>query len=166
MLITSLAFAQVKTVSRSSITFQIKNFGINTQGAIGGLKADITFNPSDLAASSIEATADVNTLDTDNSSRDEHLKGEGFFDVAHFSKITLKSGSFKHKSGNNYTGQFNLTIKDKTKPVSVPFSYTESASGGVFKGAFKIKRSDYGIGTSTLTLADEVNISVNVETSK
>src|ERR1700749_3842303 len=76
-------FAQVKsTVVRSSITFQIKNVGISTGGSFSGLQAAVQFNPADLAASSIEASIDANTINTDNDSRDGHLKSEDFFDAA------------------------------------------------------------------------------------
>ena len=72
-MIITCAFAQVKsTVARSSVTFKIKNFGITNEGVISGLKAEVNFNPADLAKSSIEASVDVNTINTDNSMRDEH----------------------------------------------------------------------------------------------
>jgi polyisoprenoid-binding protein YceI len=103
------------TVTRSVITFQAKNMGIGVGGSIGGLQADVRFNTSNLIASTIEASVDAGTINTDNSSRDDHLKGEDYLDVLHYPKITMKSVSFKHKSGNNYTGQFNLTIKGKNK---------------------------------------------------
>jgi len=160
-------FTVVKnTVTKSAITFQIKNMGIGTGGTIGGLQADVHFNPADPTASSMEATVDVNTINTDNSSRDEHLKSEDFFDVAHFPKITLKSVSFKHKSGSNYIGRFNLTIKAKTKQIDIPFTFTEKDNAMAFKGSFKINRLDYGIGGTSLVLADEATINIDVEAGK
>src|SRR5438105_2115298 len=82
------------TVTRAAIAFQTKNMGIGVSGTINGLQADVQFNPSNLASSTIEASVDANTINTDNSSRDDHLKGEDFFDVVHYSKIILKSASF------------------------------------------------------------------------
>src|ERR1700761_2015679 len=150
------------TIIRSAITFQIKNMGIGTGGSLGGLQADIQFKPADLATSSIEATVDVNTINTDNSSRDEHLKSDDFFDVAHHPKITLKSVSFKHKSSSNYTGVFNLTIRAKTKQVEVPFTFTEKDNSQAFKGTFKINRLDYGVGGTSLVLSDEVIVNIDM----
>jgi len=95
---------QKNTVARSVITFQIKNLGINTTGLIGGLQADIHFNPSALSSSSIEASVDVNTINTDNSSRDEHLKGEDFFDATRYPKITIKSVKTELLVGINNVG--------------------------------------------------------------
>ena len=158
----SSIFAQ-NTVSRSAITFKIKNLGINTVGTIGGLQATVRFNPTDLATADIEASVDVATINTDNSLRDDHIKSDEFFDVAHFPKISIKSVSVKHKSGNKYTGKFNLTIKNKTLPVEIPFTYTQN--GGIIEltGTFTINRRDYGVGDSSLTLSDNVIISVDTE---
>jgi polyisoprenoid-binding protein YceI len=154
------------TITRSAITFKIKNLGITTGGTIGGLQASIQFNPASLATSGIEASVDVNTINTDNSTRDEHLKSDEFFDAPHYPKISLKSVSFKHRSGNNFTGQFNLTIKDKTKLVEIPFTYTDKGSTMGFTGSFKINRLDYGVGSSSMVMSDDVIVSIDAEAVK
>jgi len=163
----TFGFTLVKnTITRLAITFQTKNMGIGVDGTIGGLQADVHFNPADPATGSIEASVEVNTINSDNSSRDDHLKSDDFFDVAHYSKITLKSISFKHKSGSNYIGKFNLTIKAKTKQIDIPFTYNEKDNTIAFKGTFKINRLDFGIGGSSLVLADEVTVNIDAECSK
>lgn len=162
VVIASTAFRYVNsTVTRAAISFKTKNMGVGVDGTIGGLQADIHFNPADLDASTIVTSVDVNTLNTDNSSRDEHLHGDDFFDVAHYPKISLKSVSIKSRGGNNYTGQFSLTIKAKTKQVAIPFTLNQSNGSSTFKGSFKINRLDYGIGSSSLVLADEVTINID-----
>ncbi|RZA01311.1 MAG: YceI family protein [Sphingobacteriaceae bacterium] len=159
------AFAQVK-VAKAKITFQIKNLGINTNGFFGNMQANIQFDPAALATSTIEATADVNSINTDNDTRDEHLRSDEFFDVAKFPKITMKSVSFKHKSGNNYSGQFNLIMKNHTKSFEVPFTYVASGNNGSFKGSFKLNRLDFGVGEKSLVLSNDVTVNLEVETSK
>jgi polyisoprenoid-binding protein YceI len=166
VLVTS-SFAQVKTtVTKSAITFKIKNLGINTSGSFSGLQAGIQFKPTDLASSTIEASVETSTLNSDNTMRDDHLKSADYFDIATYPKITLKSVSFKHKSSDNYTGNFNVTIRDKTKLIEIPFSYTETGNTAVFNGSFKINRSDFGIGGKNMVLSNEATVSVNTEISK
>lgn len=162
----NVALAQTKhKVTSSAITFKIKNMGINTGGSIGGLVADINFSKDHPEASSIEATAETATLNTDNDMRDKHIKSEDYFDVAKYPKITLKSTAIKHRSGNNYVGTFNVTIKDKTKSVDVPFTYVTSGNTAEFKGTLKIQRTDFGIGSSGLVLANDVTIDIDVQTT-
>jgi len=167
LLITIIVFAQVKhTITKSSVTFKIKNLGINTGGSIGGLKGDINFDPAHPESGMIEASVETNTINTDNDTRDEHLKSDSYFDAAKYPKITLKSISLKHKSGNNYTGIFSLTIKDKTNTVELPFAYIETGNTATFKGSLKIKRTDYGVGGSSMVMSNEVYITIEVSTSK
>jgi polyisoprenoid-binding protein YceI len=160
-------FSQGKTtIAHSKISFQIKNMGIGTSGTISGLQAEIKFTPADLAASNIEASVETNTLNTDNDSRDEHLKNSDFFDVARYPKITLKSLSFKHKSGANFLGVFNLTIKGKTKQIEIPFSYNEKEGTAKMEGTFKINRLDFGVGDSSLVLSNDATVNIEVEADK
>ncbi|MBD1386973.1 YceI family protein [Mucilaginibacter rigui] len=155
LLITSTAaFAQTKSISNAKVSFEIKNLGIKTGGTIGGVQGTIAFDPAALATSKIEATADVNTINTDNDMRDEHLKKDDYFDVQKYPKISLSSVSFKKANGNSFTGQFNLTLKGKTKLVEVPFTYADNS----FKGSFKINRRDFAIGGNSMTMGDEVTI--------
>jgi len=160
-------FAQTKnSITKSAVTFKIKNLGFNTRGSFGAVSGDIQFDPQKLATSSIVASIDVASVNTDNEKRDTHLKSEDYFDVAKYPKISMKSVSFKHGSADNYTGQFNVTIKDKTKLISVPFVYTEAGGAGFFKGSFKIKRTDFGIGSKNVILSDEATVTVEAETGK
>jgi polyisoprenoid-binding protein YceI len=153
-------------VTRSAITFEIKNLGISTGGSISGLLADVHFTPANLNSSTLEASVDVNTINTDNSSRDEHLRSEDFFDVLHYPKIALKSIAFKHKGGNNYIGTFTLTIKGKSKQIEIPFTYLDKENAFEFKGAFKINRVDFGVGSKSMILADEVTVNIDCEEKK
>lgn len=163
----AVGFAQAPaTVTKSSVKFQIKNLGINTGGVLGGVKASILFNPAQLATSSIEATAETATINTDNDQRDEHLRSTDYFDVQRYAHITMRSVSFIHKSGTNYIGKFNVTIKDKTKQLDVPFTYTENGDTAVITGVVKLNRLDFGVGGSSLVLGNDVTVTITVETNK
>jgi polyisoprenoid-binding protein YceI len=165
--VTNCALAQVKhTLTKATVTFKIKNMGFNTGGSIGGVQADINFSKDKPEASTIEATADAATLNTNNDMRDNHIKSADYFDVVKYPKIIMKSISIKHRSGNNYTGVFNVTIRDKTKQVELPFTYITNGNNADFKGTFQILRTDFGIGDKGLVLANEAYITVDVETTQ
>jgi polyisoprenoid-binding protein YceI len=167
LFLVNFAIAQVKyTAGKSSATFQIKNMGFNTSGHIDGIKADILFDAANPANITITAVANVSSLNTGSDAKDEHLKSADFFDVATYPTITIKSTAIKHKSGNNYVGQFNVTIKNKTQSLPIPFTYTDSGSSAIFNGVLKLKRSDFGIGGSSLVLSDDVTVTINVEANK
>jgi polyisoprenoid-binding protein YceI len=163
---TQAAFGQEKNnIGKSVVTFKIKNAGFTIGGSISSLQGTADFDPANLAASKIEATADLTTVNTDNELRDEHLKGEDFLNVAKYPKITMRSVSFSRKNSSNYIGQFNITIKDKTKLISVPFTYSNAGGTSVLKGTFKINRQDFGVGTSSMILSDEIAVTIETETT-
>jgi polyisoprenoid-binding protein YceI len=167
LLVINSAIAQVKyTLTKATVTFEIKNMGFNTSGNFGGVQADIKFDAAKPEVSSIEATANVNELNTGNDGKDEHLKSADYFDVATYPKITMKSVTIKHKSGSNYVGKFNVTIKNKTRLMDMPFTYTESGNTADFNGVLKLKRSDFGIGGSSMVMADDVTVTIEVVASK
>jgi len=161
-------FAQVKeqAVTKSSVIFHIKNLGFTVDGTLAGFKGEVKFDPINLAASTITASVDVNTIDTDNGTRNDHLKSDSYFDAAKYPGITMKSVSLKHNSGNRYTGTFSLTIKDKTNTINMPFTYIETGSSAEFKGNFQIKRSDYGVGESSMVMSNDVKVDISVTTAK
>ncbi len=152
-------------VSSSSITFKIKNAGMTVDGSFSGLTADIKF---DLATTigSIEASIDVNTINTGINLRDKDLKKDEYFSVAKYPKISMKSTVFGKEKDGTYKGYFKLTIKGVTKDVVMPFSYTESGNTGVFKGSLKINRRDYSVGGDSWTLSDDATINIVINVTK
>lgn len=168
ILLPSLGMAQTKyNVTGSSVTYVIKNLGINTSGSFGALQsASIVFDKQHLDTSGIQATVDVRKVDSGIESRDEHIKKPDFFDVEHYPTISIKSVSFKSKGSNKFVGAFDLTIKSTTKRIDIPFTITEKGNETVFQGEFNIDRMEYGVGGKTLTLSKDVTITVNIQASK
>ncbi|MFC0516030.1 YceI family protein [Mucilaginibacter angelicae] len=163
----AISKAQYKPVEQSSnLKFTVKNLGFGVDGTFSGFEGDIIFDPQNVAGSSFDVTINASTVNTDNSLRDEHLRGESYFDIKDYPKIRLVSGKVAvlNKSGMyQLTGE--LTMKGKAKPVSFPFSATPTADGYVFKGSFKINRKDFGIG-GTSTIADELEVNISVMARK
>lgn len=151
----------------ASVTFRIKHaLGAYATGNFTGFAGSVNFDPNNLGGSSLFATIKTETFDTDNSMRDKELKSDAYFDAAKYPKITMRSTAILKGSGaDEYIGTFDLTIKDKTKSVRVPFTFTESGSSGTFKAQFSIDRTEYGVGEASKLLSNtaKVNITLNVK---
>ena len=153
----------------SKVHFTIKNFGIKTGGDLSGLKGEIYFFTSDLAACRFNVTVDASTVDTDNGSRDSHLKGSEYFDVEKFPLISITSTKIdktnKTESGFYYfTG--NLTMHGITKPLAFPFHVEKVNDTYLFTGDFEIDRLDFGVGDKSAVLSNTVNVSLSVLAKK
>lgn len=155
------ANAQQK-ITTSSVEFKIKNFGVTVDGSLSGLETSLNFAPSNLSKSYIKASVKVNTIKTGIGARDTHLKSDDYFDADKYPNITLESTKFSKLGDNKYSGFFKLTIKNVTKEVSFPFTYTPTKTGGTFSGTFTLNRLDYGVGESSLTLGDIVTVNITV----
>jgi polyisoprenoid-binding protein YceI len=147
----------------SKVHFVIKNFGIKTGGDFKGVKGNIKFYPANPAASAFDVTIDAGTIDTDNESRDEHLRKTEYFDAATYKTIQFKSTKITLSSvAGRYYVFGNLTIKGVTKPVEFGFGATPKNGGYVFNGEFKINRRDYGVGGSSVSMSDNLTVSLAV----
>ena len=147
----------------SKVHFVIKNFGIKTGGDFSGLKGTIKFDPEKFSTSTFDVTVDANTIDTDNESRDGHLRKAEYFDVATYKTIRFKSTKITRSS---MVGRFyvfgELTIKGVTKPVQFGFGATAKNGGYVFDGEFTINRRNFGVGGSSVSMSDNLTVSLSV----
>jgi polyisoprenoid-binding protein YceI len=157
------AFAQLHPVAReSSVQFSLKNFGFKTGGSLDAPEGDIVFNPDDLSKSAFQVTIKTVSINTDNNTRDEHLKEADYFDVKNYPLIRFISSSVKasgKKGGFEAVGI--LTIKNKGKEITLPFTAEKNGNGWLFSGSFKMNRRDYDIGGSN-TISNELTVEIKV----
>lgn len=164
---TSFASAQFKPVDAgSSIQFKIRNLGFNVNGSFSGLDGSIRFNPDSLAVSNFDVSVDANSINTDNNMRDNHLRNDSYFDVKNYPRIHFVSTKIAPSNKKETWIMFgNLTIKNKTKEISFPFTAIPSMEGYQFKGAFKLNRRDFGVGGGS-TISDELELLLSVLSKK
>ena len=168
-LITFLAFnasfAQKWTPTTGTAKFSTKMLGVGVNGSFKGIKANIDFNSENPTNSSIFASVDATTVFTDNSLRDTHMREKPeFFEVAKYPTVSLKSTAIV-KNGTSYIGTFNFTIKNVTKPVKIPFTFTQTGDKATFVASFEINRNDWNFGGNTMGMSDKVklNLSLNAQ---
>jgi len=158
----------------SEISFKIRHLLAKTSGRFAKFGGTIKVDTADISKSSVEVSIDVASINTDNESRDKHLKTADFFDVEKFPTITFKSTSVKEvaKGKLEVTGDF--TLHGVTKKITFPITNAGTGPGmkpgavvaGFIDGALVINRNDFGIKTYPGALGDEVAISLNIEAGK
>jgi polyisoprenoid-binding protein YceI len=147
----------------SSVKFTIKNFGLKVDGSMKGLQGKIIFNPANLATASFTVSVDAASINTNNGTRDSHLKKEEYFDVANHPRVQFISS--KISSTNKpmiFKMEGNVTIKGISKLVSFPFTIVEKPDGYNFLGEFTINRRDFKVGGSSWVLSDNLIVSLSV----
>ena len=132
---------------KSKVTFKIKNMKWKTvEGSFGGMKGNITFDPSNLSAADFDVCIDATTVDTESKKRDKHLQNEDFFDVPKYPTICIKSTEVMQKD-KGYELKGSLTMHGETKDVSIPFSFENNT----FTGKLTVNRFDHKVGEDTGT---------------
>jgi len=145
----------------SKISFKIKNFGMNTDGRLAGLKGKIVFDQQQLASSYFDVTVNAASIDTDNDRRDKHLKGVDYFNVAQFPLIKITGKPSLSQSGA-YVLAASLTIRGVTKQIPIPFKAVFQNGGWLFTATFEINRLDFKVGEESMVLSDKVKVSMSI----
>jgi len=157
------AFSQMHPVpAESAINFSLHNFGFKTGGRLDPPEGDIVFQPEDPASSYFRVTIKAASINTDNESRDEHLREVEYFDVKNYPDIKFVSESIRSVNNKgDFEASGKLTIKKTTRDISLPFHAEKSGTGYVFTGRFTMNRRDYGIGGSS-TISNELAVDIKV----
>ena len=179
LVLASTGFAQTENFvldnSHTSVIFGVKHFGCSyTYGRFNQVRGGFTLDRSNPAASQFQLAIDVNSIDSNDPKRDEHLKGPDFFNVKQSRTITFQSTSVsveKTEKGEMYSIKGNLTIHGVTKEVTLPVKKVGEGNGpyGNYRCGFlcqtSIMRSEYGMKNmlGEDKISDEVAITVSFE---
>lgn len=158
--------------SQSAVNFSINNFFVSVKGKFTDFDGDIHFDPNNLNGSRAKFIVLTESIDTDNGTRDSHLKVENFFDVETYPEMIFKSTKFEKKSDKEFLVYGKLTIKETTKDVVLPMKITSDVDGASRMSVeieTTIDRKDYGVGTGfwsvTVSIGNEVRINIPLELS-
>lgn len=159
--------------AHSQIMFVVDHMGINhITGNFGTVSAKFTAAKDDFSDAVIEFTADINSINTGNEQRNNHLKSDAFFNAAQFGTLTFKSTSFTKTGDKTYQLTGDLTFHGVTKTVTLNAVYNGSVINPMskkttagFNVTGTIKRTDFGVGTEFPAnfISDEVQIDANTE---
>jgi polyisoprenoid-binding protein YceI len=162
--------------NHSKIGFSVEHLMVSeVTGRFKSFRADIKSKSlTDFNGAEVEATIDVNSIDTENLTRDKHLTDEDFFYAAKYPEIKFKSTSFHEVRDNQYEVKGNLTMRDVTRPVTLIATYNgQVETGGKVLAGFKItgrvNRFDFGLkwndtlDSGGLVVGEEVEIELSLE---
>jgi polyisoprenoid-binding protein YceI len=137
-----LGFGQIIDTDNSVVIIKASHGdGSPVEGTITGMEGTIRFDPENLDMSKFEVCIDPGTILTGKGMRDGHLKGKQFLAVKKFPLICYVSEQFI-PTDKGYITTGELTIKDATQRVSIPFTF----DSGVFTGSIEFDRYDYDVG--------------------
>lgn len=176
--ITDLKGTYTLDPSHSEVGFTTRHAMVTkVRGAFSDYSGTATIDGANPSASTLEVVVHAASLDTRSADRDAHVRGADFFDVEQYPTITFKSTDFAvHGDTVDVTG--DLTIKDVTRSVTIPFEFNGAATDPFgnerigFEGKVDVSRADFGLTwnaaleTGGFLVSDKVTLEFEVSAVK
>lgn len=163
--------------THSEVSFKVKHLVISTvTGYFRSFEGSAESTSEDFDGASVKFSAAIDSIDTNQSDRDNHLKSADFFDAANHPNLTFEGKVAK--TGGEYKLVGDLTIRGNKKEVTLDIDFGGVAGDpyGQTKAGFeiegKISRKEFGLLWSAVTeagsvvVSDQVRLILNVQVVK
>lgn len=150
---------------QGSLTFTAEQQGAGFEGLFREFTASFDLDPQAVESARIEATIDMDSVDTLYDERDEYLRQADWFDVERWPTARFVTESIR-PTDDGYLADALLTLRDQTRPVALAFSLETLDDGQLkFSARAEIRRLDFGVGQGQWTNTDWVgdDVSINVD---
>ena len=164
--------------NHSAANFSVRHNVVSTvRGQLGRISGTIEYDGKDITTVKADVSIDMQGINTQNQSRDNHLRSADFFDVANHPNLTFKSKRVEPGSTGRFKLVGDLTIRGNTKEVVLEVdgpSPVVKGPRGVLTGASattKISRKEFGVLWNNLiesmpVVGDEVSITIDLELNR
>jgi polyisoprenoid-binding protein YceI len=164
--------------SHSKVEFSVVHMALSeVTGRFKEFDLTFTFAKEDFSDAVVNVTISTVSITTDHERRDNHLKGDDFFNVVQYPTITFAGKSFEKGDGNRYKITGDLTIRDSTKTVTFDAEYkgtitTQQGPVMGWKAMTVINRFDFNLKWNRmienvgLVAGQDVTITLNLEFRK
>lgn len=172
LFVTSPAWGKEWKVDKahSSVGFSVKHIFSKVWGYFSDFDGTIIFDPDNLNSSAFDFTVQVNSINTANGKRDNHLRSKDFFQADKYPVMKFTSSKIVHKGGKTYEVTGNMTLKGNSREMMVPFVFHGTAKSPFkknvtvagFDAEFPLNRLDFGVGSGKFYKMGVVDKTVNV----
>ena len=156
--------------THSEVQFKVRHLVIsNVTGTFRNFSATLEKAGEDFSGAKVTFTAHVDSIDTNQADRDNHLKSPEFFDAAQFPTVEFVSSSFEKTGDHTYSVTGDLTMKGITHSVELTAEFGGEMVDpwGNRKVGFEVsgtvKREDFGLTWSAVTEAGGVVVGSDVK---
>jgi polyisoprenoid-binding protein YceI len=164
--------------SHSTVGFAVKHMGIATvRGEFNEFTGTIEIG-DDLSTAKAYGTVKVESVDTKEPQRDDHLRSPDFFDAAQYPELTFESTSIEALDDEEFRITGNLTIHGVTNEIILHADVqgTDTDPWGNERVGLEItgqlSRGDYdmtfnqALGSGNMLVADKVKLSLDISAVK
>ena len=159
--------------THSATVFSWSHFGFSTPYAnFSDIQGTINVDNEKPAASSVNVTIPLSSINTNVAALDKHIQGAEFFDAAKYPNITFKSTKVETKDKKHFKIMGDLTIKGVTKPVVLDATLNKQAVHPMtklptigFNATTAFNRSAFGVAAYVPNVGDKITVNITTEAS-
>ncbi|NBX66650.1 MAG: polyisoprenoid-binding protein [Proteobacteria bacterium] len=157
----------------TQIHFTANHLGFsNSTGKFLKFDGSFMFDEARPADGFVAVTIDVNSLNMDDATWEEHLKAPDMFNAAQYSTMGYKSTRVEMTGEKTARLIGDLTLLGQTKPVTLDVTLNKCGEHPMnnkptcgFSATGKLKRSDWGMTKGIPMVSDEIQLRIEVEAS-
>ncbi len=155
----------------SHLQFAADHMGFSTSiGRFTRWQGEFSYDPDDASANRVDVRIDIGSLDLGDGNWNQTMLGRKWFDAENFPQARFVGNRFERVDATHARLHGNLTLKGRTQPVTLQVRinrfgthpYTLKATAG-FSATTTLSRSAFGLDALDGTLADAVEIRIEVE---
>jgi len=154
--------------SRTSVEFVVDGIGWpRTKGRFSSFSGRIAVDLQRPEASSVVFSVAAKSIEVGSSSFADYLRGDAFFDVAHFPDITFVSSKVEKLDETHARVMGDLTLRGVTRPFVVEVE-VESANGRdknrlQFRATGIVHRLEFGMNAGFPAISNDVDLTIATE---
>ena len=161
--------------NHSSIYFQVRHTFVPVRGLFEDFTGSVDFDAADNSLKSVDFQVQVDSINTNITKRDNHLRSDDFFAAGEYPQMSFSSSRIQALENGRYLAQGRLTIKDVSKEMEIEIDFLGVKDNPLQKGQkvagfvaeFSINRLDFNVGNGRFArmgvIGEEVHILVALE---
>jgi len=153
----------LQAATGNTLTFGFVQGDAANQGTFRQFSTELTYDEKNLAASTLKVSVQIASLDTQDSERDDSLKGADLLDAAKYPTAQYVAGSFTKRADGQLEAVGKLTLHGVTRELRLPLALKPSAAGLGLSGETSIRRLDYGVGQGDWKSTDMVGNDIKLK---
>lgn len=155
----------------TSVIFKVGHMGLSTfVGRFNKVEASLEFDPKNLQNAQLSAIINVASVDVNNASLEDSLRGSSWFDTDKYPQAFFKTTSVTLVDEKRARFNGNLTLHGVTAPIVLDVVFNGGANDMLtghytvgFSATTSIRRSVFGVDYLIPAIADTVEIEVYTE---
>jgi len=161
LLLPATASGEWRSIDGSTFDFEAGFEGEPLPGSFPVFDVRIDFDTADVENGRLVVSVALVDADMGDEEMNAVLADPAWFDSARYGVARFASEEIAANE-HGYVAKGELDLKGTTKPISVPFAWTETGDSASMEGTFALRRTDFDVGSGEWSTGDAIGLDVTL----